>query len=93
MAVSYRTIEIDGHRIFHRAAGNEGDPKIALLGGFPSSSHQWRNLVPALAERGFHVASPDYPGFGSTQSPAGYKYTFDNLSDVIEKCLIATGFT
>jgi pimeloyl-ACP methyl ester carboxylesterase len=93
VAVSYRTIDIEGHQVFHREAGDEGAPKIALFGGFPSSSYQWRNLAPALAERGFHVASPDYPGFGHTQSPASFKYTFDNLSEVIEKWLIAIGFT
>ena len=36
-------------------------PKLLLLGGFPASSHQFRNLIPALADR-FHVLSPDYPG-------------------------------
>lgn len=93
MVVSYRTSDIDGHQLFYREAGDKGSPKIALFGGFPSSSHQWRNLVPALAERGFHVVSPDYPGFGRTQSPAGYKYNFDNLSEVIENWLISIDFT
>ena len=93
MVVSYRTSDIDGHQLFYREAGDKGSPKIALFGGFPSSSHQWRNLVPALADRGFHVVSPDYPGFGRTQSPAGYKYNFDNLSEVIENWLISIDFT
>jgi pimeloyl-ACP methyl ester carboxylesterase len=65
-----------------------------LLGGFPASSHQFRNLVPALADR-FHVVAPDYPGFGNTDmpDPGTYDYTFDNLSRTIERFLEEVGFT
>ena len=60
-----RTAEIEGLRVFYREAGDPANPKLLLLGGFPASSHQFRNLIPALADR-FHVLSPDYPGFGNT---------------------------
>jgi pimeloyl-ACP methyl ester carboxylesterase len=57
-----------------------------LLHGFPASSHQYRNLVPALADR-FHVIAPDYPGFGLSDrpDPDTWAYTFDHLSEVIER--------
>lgn len=42
---------------------------LVLLHGFPASSHQYRNLIPALATR-FHVIAPDYPGFGNSDMPA-----------------------
>src|SRR5262245_32958732 len=61
----HRTAVIDGLSVFYREAGDPGNPKLLLLGGFPASSHQFRNLIPALADR-FHVLSPDYPGFGNT---------------------------
>src|ERR1700754_2239431 len=93
MVVSYRTIDIDGHQLFYREAGEKGSPKIALFGGFPSSSHQWRNLVPALAERGFHVVSPDYPGFGYTVYPDDFTFTFDRISEIIEGWLMELEFT
>lgn len=92
-SVKYRSAAIDGHNVFYREAGDPRAPKIVLFGGFPSSSHQWRDLIPALASRGFHVVSPDYPGFGHTTSPDGFAFTFDNLSEVIEKWLIQIGFT
>ena len=74
----FANIEIDGVDIFYREAGNPGAPKLVLLHGFPSSSHQYRNLIPALAER-FHVIAPDYPGFGNSAmpDPAKFDYTFD----------------
>ena len=92
-SVKYRSAAVDGHNVFYREAGDPRAPKIVLFGGFPSSSHQWRDLIPALASRGFHVVSPDYPGFGHTTSPDGFAFTFDNLSEVIEKWLIQIGFT
>jgi len=92
-AVRYGSIEVDGLNIAFREAGNESDPKLVLLHGFPSSSHQYRDLVRELAGR-FHVIAPDYPGFGLSDipDPANYDYTFDAISDVIEKFLKLKGF-
>ena len=89
--VMHRTAPVDGLSVFYREAGDADNPKLLLLGGFPASSHQFRNLIPALAER-FHVLSPDYPGFGNTDMPEGFEYTFDRLSEIVEGLLEETGF-
>lgn len=88
-----KTANVDGLSVFYREAGDPTLPKLVLLGGFPASSHQFRNLIPALAER-FHVVAPDYPGFGNTEmpDPADFRYTFDRLSEVIESWLRQIGF-
>jgi pimeloyl-ACP methyl ester carboxylesterase len=90
----YKTITVNGLSIFYREAGNPANPKIVLLHGFPSSSHQYRNLIPALADH-FHVVAPDYPGFGNSDlaSPDDFHYTFDRLSEIVEHFLKAVGFT
>ncbi len=82
----HRTIEIDGQTIFYREAGPAKAPTLLLLHGFPTSSHMFRNLIPALSNR-FHVVAPDYPGFGNSDQPAieDFDYTFDNLADVVEQ--------
>jgi pimeloyl-ACP methyl ester carboxylesterase len=54
--------------IAYREAGDPASQKLVLLDGFPASSHQYRNLIPALADR-FHVISPDYPEFGNSDMP------------------------
>jgi pimeloyl-ACP methyl ester carboxylesterase len=92
--VNHNTARVDGLSVFYREAGTPGAPKLLLLGGFPASSHQFRNLIPALAER-FHVVSPDYPGFGNTDQPdpADFPYTFDRLSEIVEGLLVEIGFT
>ena len=91
--IMHKTALVDGLSVFYREAGNPGAPKLVLLGGFPASSHQFRNLIPALADR-FHILAPDYPGFGNTEmlDPASYRYTFDRLSEIVEGLLVATGF-
>jgi pimeloyl-ACP methyl ester carboxylesterase len=63
-------------------------PKLVLLHGFPASSHQYRNLIPALAQH-FHVIAPDYPGFGNSEMlhPDKFAYTFDKTSEIIESFL------
>ena len=47
----YRTTKIDGLDIFYRGAGPADAPAVLLLHGFPTSSHMFRNLIPALADR------------------------------------------
>jgi pimeloyl-ACP methyl ester carboxylesterase len=92
--VQHKTAQVDGLSVFYREAGEADAPKLLLLGGFPASSHQFRNLIPALANR-FHVVSPDYPGFGNTElrDPAEFAYTFDRLSEIVEGLLTTIGFT
>jgi pimeloyl-ACP methyl ester carboxylesterase len=89
----HKTANVDGVELFYREAGEVGNPKIVLFGGFPSSSHQWRALLPALAAEGFHLVSPDYPGFGHTTVPDGFAFTFDRIAEVIEAWLAEIGFT
>jgi len=89
----FKIAKVDGVSVFYREAGDPKNPKLVLLGGFPASSHQFRNLIPALADR-FHVVAPDYPGFGNTDipDPASFHYTFDRLAKVIEGWLRQIGF-
>jgi pimeloyl-ACP methyl ester carboxylesterase len=84
--VLHRTVKIDGLDIFYREAGPKEAPAILLLHGFPTSSHMFRNLIPALADR-FHVVAPDYPGYGYSSAPSltEFDYTFDELANVIEE--------
>jgi pimeloyl-ACP methyl ester carboxylesterase len=91
---THHTVEVDGLNVFYRQAGDPANPKMLLLGGFPASSHQFRDLIPALAER-FHVVSPDYPGFGNTDmpDPAEWDYTFDHLTAIVEGLLEEIRFT
>lgn len=85
IVVNYRYVDVEGHRIFYREAGDPAMPAILLLHGFPTSSHMYRELIPLLADR-YHVVAPDLPGFGLSDAPdrAQYQYTFENLAKTID---------
>ncbi|BBY17691.1 hydrolase [Mycolicibacterium litorale] len=80
-AVHHRYATVDGHRLFYREAGDPAAPTLLLLHGFPTSSHMFRRLVPALADR-WHVIAPDHLGFGLSDAPGAeeFDYTFDGLT-------------
>ncbi len=81
----YRTVKVNGQDIFYREAGPKNAPTILLLHGFPTSSHMFRNLIPALSDQ-FHLVAPDYPGYGNSSMPPvnEFDYSFDNLAKVME---------
>jgi pimeloyl-ACP methyl ester carboxylesterase len=81
---SIHRVEADGVKMFYREAGPSGAPVVLLLHGFPTSSFQYRELIPRLADR-YRVIAPDLPGFGFTEVPneRHYKYTFDSLAESI----------
>lgn len=91
--IHYRTADVDGFKVFYREAGPTDAPKLLLLHGFPSSGHMFRDLIPRLADR-FHLVAPDLPGFGQSDMPARsqFKYTFDNIADVIDRFTGKIGF-
>jgi pimeloyl-ACP methyl ester carboxylesterase len=84
--VQHKTTLVEGLEIFYREAGRPDAPTVLLLHGFPTSSHMFRNLIPALADR-YHVVAPDYPGYGNSAMPSvdEFEYTFDRLADIVEQ--------
>ena len=90
--VRYHTMTIDGLDVFYREAGSRDNPTILLLHGFPTSSHMFRNLIPALADK-YHVVAPDYPGFGNSPMPlvTEFDYTFDNLAHIVDQLVSGLG--
>jgi pimeloyl-ACP methyl ester carboxylesterase len=84
----HRTAMVEALEIFYREAGPVGAPALVLLHGFPSSSHMFRNLIPALADR-YHVMAPDLPGFGlSAMPPQGtFDYGFAHFAEVVDGLL------
>jgi pimeloyl-ACP methyl ester carboxylesterase len=91
--IKNQTITVDDQTVFYREGGDkEKAPTILLLHGFPTSSHMFRNLIPALADK-FHLVAPDYPGFGYSSMPTvdKFEYTFDHLAEIVDKFVTLIG--
>src|SRR6185295_15858569 len=83
-SMNFETVDVKGVKIFYREAGDRLKQTIVLLHGFPSSSHEFHDLIPLLANR-FHVIAPDYSGMGYSDVPGvtDLRPTFDDVSSVI----------
>ena len=88
----HRSAKIAGIDVFYREAGPSDAPVVVLLHGFPSSSHMFRNLIPALADR-YRVIAPDLPGFGLSQMPSleSFEYGFATFATVMDELLTQLG--
>jgi len=90
--ITYHTVKIGGVDIFYREAGPADAPVVLLLHGFPTSSHMFRRLIPALADR-YHVIAPDYPGFGESAAPdhTTFKYGFGHYAELVDGLMAYKG--
>jgi pimeloyl-ACP methyl ester carboxylesterase len=84
--VKHRYIDIDGMEIFYREAGPADAPVLLLPHGYPCSSFQFRNFMPALADK-WHMFAPDYPAFGysTTPDPERFKCDFDGYAKFLDR--------
>jgi pimeloyl-ACP methyl ester carboxylesterase len=92
--VNHRTLKLDGIEIFYREAGPENAPVVLLPHGYPSSSFQFRNFIPALADR-WRLIAPDFPGFGYSGTPdqTRFEYSFHGYADFLERFTATLGVT
>lgn len=51
------------------AAADGSKPTLLLCHGYPSTSRDWRYLVPYFTDKGYGVIAPDMLGYGGTDKP------------------------
>ncbi|MBT1621168.1 alpha/beta fold hydrolase [Curtobacterium flaccumfaciens pv. oortii] len=92
VAVHHRTVSVDGLDVFWREAGPSDAPVLLLLHGYPSSSHMFRHLIPAMADR-YRVIAPDHIGFGRSSAPSvdDFDYSFAALAETTRRFLETIG--
>ena len=90
--VKYSYETVDGIKIFYRETTTANKPTLILFHGFPSASHQFRDLINELGAE-FRIIAPDYPGFGQSDIPSrkDFTYTFDHIADITDKFLQQKG--
>ncbi|YBV96215.1 alpha/beta hydrolase [Phyllobacteriaceae bacterium JZ32] len=88
--VRHKRVNVAGVDTFYREAGHPGSPVVLLPHGYPCSSYEFRNLMPALADQ-WRLLAPDFPGSGYTREPPGFQHDFDDYSVFLERFADALG--
>src|SRR5439155_10886396 len=68
-------------KLFVRSAPGDG-PTVLLLHGYPSSSYDYRNVVPHLAGRAWLTL--DFLGFGLSDKPRPHRYSLLEQADIVQ---------
>jgi pimeloyl-ACP methyl ester carboxylesterase len=77
---SGRWLSTSSGRVFSRSAPGDG-PTILLLHGYPSSSFDYRMVVPHLAGRAWLTL--DFLGFGLSDKPRPHRYSLLEQADIV----------
>jgi len=67
-----------------RLDGPVGGPLVTFLHGFPSSSHDWALVLPAVAHT-HRVLTVDLLGFGDSDKPRPHAYSMLEQADLVEE--------
>src|SRR3954451_2117125 len=87
MALTAHQLELHGHDVSYRRAGN--GPALLLLHGITDSSATWEGVAPSLAEH-FTLIAPDLLGHGESATPRG-DYSLGAHASGVRDILTARG--
>jgi pimeloyl-ACP methyl ester carboxylesterase len=90
LSVRHRRVDVDGVEVFYREAGASHAPVVLLPHGYPCSSYEFRNYMPALADR-WRLIAPDFPGCGHSGTPDHFRYDFDGYAAFVDRFLSRLG--
>lgn len=76
-----RTLDVFGRRIFTLEAGPPQAPALLVLHGFPTSSHDFVDTLPYLADR-YRVVLFDFLGFGLSEKRPGDAYLLVEQAEI-----------
>lgn len=62
--------DVNGVELHVVAAGNETDPLVVLLHGFPEFWYSWHRHIAPLVDAGYRVLVPDQRGYNASEKPA-----------------------
>ena len=74
------------NNVFVKQAGDKAKPTLLLIHGFPTSSYDWQPLWNELTQH-FQLVTLDMMGFGYSDKPTDFPYSFDTQANLIEDVL------
>jgi pimeloyl-ACP methyl ester carboxylesterase len=81
-------LNLCGHQIFVKDAGDSQLPVLLLIHGFPTSSWDWSGVWDGLKTR-FRLIALDMLGFGYSDKPNVSTYSIHGQADIIEALVAA----
>lgn len=70
--------------VFYRTWGDESNPKLVLIHGFPNSSFDYYKMIPFLEDE-YHIAALDFPGSGFSDKPLDdYNYMLAENAEIVD---------
>jgi pimeloyl-ACP methyl ester carboxylesterase len=85
-----KKIQANGLEFAYLEAG-EG-PLVLLLHGFPDNAHTWDEVLPRLAENGYHAVAVYNRGYFPTEIPADADYSVETLANDTLALIDALGY-
>ena len=73
-------VTVHGRRMFVVDTGGEDLPTLVILHGYPTSSHDYHEVLPTLAKH-YRVIVHDHIGFGLSEKPHDYSYSLIEQTD------------
>jgi pimeloyl-ACP methyl ester carboxylesterase len=70
-------------QVFHVELGAADAPPLVLVHGFPTSSIDWFEVAKLLSDR-YRICAMDFPGYGFSDKPLGWGYSFMRDAEVLE---------
>ncbi len=93
---SWRTLgrsqTFDGQNIVVYEGGKRHGTPMLLIHGFPTAAWDWHKIWPALGQT-YRLVAPDLLGFGFSDKPRTYPYSFRKQADLCETVLRSRGIS
>jgi len=84
--------DVDGVELHAVVAGDESDPLVVLLHGYPEFWYGWHRQIPRLVDAGYRVLAPDGRGYNLSDRPDGVRsYRIERLSDDVAGLIASEG--
>ena len=82
------TMDFKGYRVQVYEDGQQHDTSMLLIHGFPTAAWDWHKLWPTLVKK-YRLIAPDLIGFGYSDKPRDFPYSFRAQADLCEAALSA----
>ena len=86
------SIEYRGQRLQYLDNGNNDQPALVMLHGFPNSSWGWEKLWGELAPS-YRLIAPDFIGYGRSSKPQDYAYSVADQARQATALLVELGIS